>query len=148
MTTTSLSPVFEDIKENSSNANLQRHLAWLSELARILSESGSRFSQHNAYHPEAIATLNAEYERLQDSQIACFLHDKLRRILKTLSDNGFIDQTEQTVISSSFVLGTLVDMLKNPEQPFEIAALMFESQAMFDEWYEQLLEMTGLEKRH
>lgn len=148
MTTSSLSLVFEDIQKNSSNANLQHQLDWLAALARILNEKGSRFSQHNAYHPEAIALLTAHYERLQDSQIASFLHDKLKRILDTLASNGFIDQTERTIISSSFVLGTLVDMLNNPEQPFEIAALMFESQTMFDEWYDQLLAMTGLEKRH
>lgn len=148
MTTPSLSLVFEDIQKNSSNANLQHQLEWLRALAQILTEKGSRFSQHNAYHPDAITLLSAQYERLQDSQIASFLHDKLKRTLDILAANGFIDQTEQAIISSSFVLGTLVDMLNNPEQPFEIAALMFESQTMFDEWYDQLLAMTGLEKRH
>lgn len=148
MTTSSLSIIFEDIQKNSSNANLQQQLNWLNLLARSLVEEGSRFSQHNAYHPEAISMLTAHYQRLQDSQIASFLHDKLKRILDTLAANRFIDQTEGIVISSSFVLGTLVDMLNNPEQPFEIAALMFESQTMFDEWYDQILAMTGLEKRH
>ena len=147
MSPSSLSAVYNEIQQNGSHASLKQQLDWLEQLAQTLATQGSHYNHHNAYHPDSIGLLLAQYDRLQESQIACFLHDKLQRILNVLVANAQVDYTEQTVISSSFVLSTLVDMLNNPEQPFEVAALMFESQTMFDEWYDQLLAMTGLEKR-
>lgn len=147
MSPSSLSAVYNEIQQNGSHASLKQQLDWLEQFAQILAAQGSHYNHHNAYHPDSINLLLAQYDRLHESQIASFLHDKLQRTLNVVVANAQVDYTEQTVISSSFVLSTLVDMLNNPEQPFEVAALMFESQTMFDEWYDQLLAMTGLEKR-
>lgn len=147
MSETTLSAIFDDIHRKGAHATLSQQLDWLQALAEELNGAGSLFSQHSAYHPLAVSSLRINLQRLQESPLAFYLNDKLKRVLGSFAGELDIARTEQMVISSSFVISTLVDMLDNPEQPFEIAALMYESQSMFDDWYDQLLEMTGLRKR-
>lgn len=147
MPTPTLIQVFDDVRQRGSQAGLAQQLDWLQTLADALTTQGSLFAQHTAYHPLAVSSLRINLQRMEDSALAFFLHDKLKRVLMAADGKSDLTQAEQTVISTSFVISTLLDMLDNPEQPFEVAALMYESQSMFDDWYDQLLEMTGLQKR-
>lgn len=147
MTQTGMHEVYEEIQRKGAHASLAEQLDWLQALAEHLNAGGSLYAQHSAYHPLAVASLRVNLPRLQESALAFYLNDKLKRILAGIAGEADIGRTEHMIVSSSFVISTLVDMLDNPEHPFEIAALMYESQSMFDDWYDQLLEMTGLQKR-
>lgn len=147
MPTPTLSQVFDDVRQRGSQAGLAQQLDWLQTLAEALTAQGSLFAQHTAFHPLAVSSLRINLQRMEDSPLAFFLNDKLKRVLMAAAGKPDVSLAEQTAISSSFVISTLLDMLDNPEQPFEVAALMYESQSMFDDWYDQLLEMTGLQKR-
>lgn len=147
MPTSAFSAIFTEIQSRGSRASLAQQLDWLQSFTDILHAHHSQFARHSAWHPLGIPSLRVNLQRMEDSPLAFFLNDKLKRILHGFEAKPDLPHVEQMVISSSFVIGTLVDMLDNPEQPFEVAALVYESQSMFDDWYDQLLEMTGLQKR-
>ncbi len=140
-------PLFEDIKMAVSSASLSQLLDWTHALIIWRQEHGAALTEHAAFHPLALSSLRLNVAKLEETQLAHFLCHKLRKTLHELTASQNAVEQDLALIGISFVLGTIVDMLDNPETPFELASMVYENQTMFDEWYDQLLAMAGLRPR-
>lgn len=140
-------PVFESIRQTALHADLAQLLDWTHTLILWRQEQGSELTEQSAFQPLAISSIRLNLGRLEETPIAGFLRLKLQKTLLAIACSESSVQQDQALVGISFVLGTIVDMLDNPETPFELASMVYESQTMFDEWYDQLLAMAGLRPR-
>ena len=128
----------------AQGADLGELLTIFADLVRTVESQGVDLSRQVAYHPLAFKTIALQEERISSSQLGIFLAAKLRQQLAALAASP--GEVAAMLAGASFVLDTVIDMLEDEDQPFEVTAMVYENQPMFDSWYDQLLAMTGLHR--